>query len=651
VLKWLFRAGAKAPAGPGAPAAGRGAADQLIAEGRRAEEQGALAEACALYRKAVAAAPDYGKAHLNLGIALQALGEAAAAVAAYEAALEIDAADPYAHYNLGQLLASRNEPVEAGRRLRAALKHKPDFPEALVALANVYDAQGNPGAAVEALEQAVRQRPDYAGAWYAYGEILLRLERRAEAEAALRRSLESDPAFLPALHLLGSAMRADSRIGEAIEAFGAARKLAPERFDLESMELLVLNLSDGSAEDALAARHRAFGARLESAVPPRFAPFRNSREPQRRLRVGYVSCDFNQHPVAWFMLPVLERRDRQAFEVYCYSTGFKADEVTRQVQQRADGWRNAAKWSDAELADTVNRDAIDLLVDLTGHAGAMRLGVFAQRPAPVQATWLGYLNTTGLSRIQYRLCDAYTDPPGLTERLHTETLIRLPHSQWCYRPVTAAGHAAEPPSARNGHLTFGSFNHAPKLSPTVRRLWCEILARLPDARLVVVGMPEGRARERLLEDFSQAGIAASRLTIVPRVALDEYFRWFDQVDVALDAMPCSGGTTTCDTLWMGVPVVTFAGPRSVSRSAASLLTAAGLGDWIAATPQDYVRLAVESARDPARLAGLRRSLRQALRASPVMDEAGFVRDLEGAYRSMWRGWCAAQESPGPVPEA
>jgi protein O-GlcNAc transferase len=627
MLKWLFGS-SRTPA-----------ADQLIAEGNRAEKEGRMREACELYRKAVATAPRHGKAQLNLGIALQALGEEAAAVAAYEAALAIDAVDAYANYNLGSLLASRGDLARAERLLRAALVRKREFPEALVALANVCEAQGNAGAALAALEEALRWRPDFAGAWYNYGDALLRLNRRAAAETAFRRALESDPACLPALHMLGNMLRADSRIDEALEAFGAARKLDASRFDLESMELHVLNLSDEIGEEALAARHRAFGARLEEAVTPRFAPFRNSREPERRLRIGYVSCDFNQHPVAWFMLPVIEGRDRKAFEVHCYSTGSKADEVTRKIAQRADGWHQAAGWSDTELADSISRDAIDVLVDLTGHAGVMRLGVFAQQPAPVQATWLGYLNTTGLSRIQYRLCDALTDPPGLTERLHTETLIRLPHSQWCYRPVVATRHAVEPPLARNGCITFGSFNHAPKLSPTARRLWCEILTRLPDSRMVVVGMPEGQPRDRLLEDFRQAGVAASRLTVAPRVPLDEYFRWFDEVDIALDSMPYSGGTTTCDTLWMGVPVVTFAGPRSVSRSAASILATAGLGDWIGESAEDYVRLAVESARDPARLAGLRGSLRQRLRESPLMDEAGFVPDLEDAYRRMWRGWC------------
>ena len=631
------------PRGP-SPASREEAADRLIAEGNRAEGAGRVGEACELYRGAVAAAPGYGRAHLNLGIGLQALGEAEAAIASYEAALAIDAADAYANYNLGRLLYARGALARAERLLRSALERKPEFSEARVVLSNVYDSQGNLAAAAAALEEALRRRPDFAGAWYNYGDVLLRLDRRTEAEVAFRRSIEIDPTFLPALHLLGNMLRADSRIGEALEAFGAARKLDPERFDLESMELHALNLSDEISEEALSARHRAFGARLENAFPPRFAPFGNSRDPERRLRIGYVSSDFNLHPVAWFMIPVLERHDRRALEIYCYSTSTKTDDATRQLEDRADAWRHAAKTSDPELADRINRDAIDILVDLTGHAGAMRLGVFAEQPAPVQVTWLGYLNTTGLTRVQYRLCDSSTDPAGLTDHLHTETLVRLPNSQWCYRPVSAIDPVTEPPFRRNNLITFGSFNHAPKLSPTVRRLWCEILTRLPESRLVVVGLPEGHARDRLLQNFQAAGIAPTRLTIVPRVPLDQYFRWFNAVDVALDSTPYSGGTTTCDALWMGVPVVTSPGSRSVSRSAASILSTVGLSAWIAPTPEDYVRLAVEFAREKTAIVQLRASLRGRMRDSPLMDEAGFARHLEEAYRGMWRCWC---ENGGP----
>ncbi|MGC2519619.1 MAG: tetratricopeptide repeat protein [Burkholderiales bacterium] len=630
----------RAPAPHDAPAvSATETADRLIAAGNRAESSGDFREACERYREAADAAPGYAKAHLNLGIGLEAVGDADGAIKSHEAALAIDPGDAYANYNLAGLLYARGALERAGQLLRFALERKPEFPQAQVALANVYDAQGNLAAAATALEVALKQRPDYAGAWYNYAEVLRKLERPGEAEAALRRATEIDPKFVSAYSLLGSMLRGQSRIGEALEAFATARRLAPDRFDLESLELHALNLSDGISDAALFARHRAFGARLEDAEPARFAPFRNVRDPERRLRIGYVSCDFNLHPVACFALPVLERHDRSAYEVYCYSTGSRTDDITRQLRGAADVWRDAVKMSDTGLAETINRDEIDVLVDLTGHAGTLRLGMFAQQPSPVQVTWLGYLNTTGLTRIQYRLCDAYADPPGRSDQLHTETLVRLPHSQWCYRPFLSIEHATEPPFKRNGFITFGSFNHAPKLSPTVRRLWADILVRLPNSRLLAVGVPQGHARDSLLRDFQGAGVAASRITIVPRLPLDEYFRCFDAVDMALDTTPYSGGTTTCDTLWMGVPVVTVPGPRSVSRSTASILSTLGLPEWIASTPDDYVRLAVEFARDEAVLAKLRRSLRQRMRESPLMDEPRFARDIEAAYRRMWKTWC------------
>ena len=628
LLNWLTRSTEPA-----------GAADRLIIEGNRAETAGKLHDACELYRKAAEIAPGYAKAHLNLGIGLEAIDDAGGAIKSYDAALAIDPGNPYANYNFGKLLYTRGDLARAELLLGAALKRKPEFPEARVALSNVYESQGQLASAAAALEIALAQRPGYAGAWYNYGNVLWKSGRLTEAETALRRATEIDPTSVSAFHLLGNVLRSQSRIGEAVEAFGAARRLAPDRFDLESMELLTLNFTDEISEGALAARHRAFGARLEKAFPPQFAPFRNRRDPERRLRVGYVSCDFNLHPVALFAIPLLERHDRSANEIYCYSTGSKTDEVTREVKARADVWRDVARKPDPELADTIHSDEIDILVDLTGHAGAMRLGVFARQPAPVQVTWLGYLSTTGLTRIQYRFCDAVTDPPQVTDHLHTETLVRLPHSQWCYRPLLAIDHAIEPPCKRNGFVTFGSFNHVPKLTRTVRRLWVDILARLPDSRLVIVGVPEGQAKERLLEDFRAAGIAVSRLTVVPRVPLDEYFRWFNAVDMALDSTPYSGGTTTCDTLWMGVPVVTVLGPRSVSRSAASILSTVGLPDWIASTAEDYVRLAVRFAQDQTVIRNLRQSLRQRMRESPIMDEPRFVRDVENAYRGMWQTWC------------
>jgi len=610
-------------------------ADALIAEGNRVEDSGRLREACERYRKAVAAAPGYARAHLNLGIGLEASGDAGGAIESFESALAIEPQNPFANYNLGNLLLKRGETGRAEELLRLALQAKPEFPEARVALSNVLDLQGDAEGAAAELEAALEQRPDYVGALYNYGVILRKSQKLAEAEAALRRAIEIDRQFLPAYEALGSVLRGQSRIGEALECLAAARKLAPEKFDLESAELFTLTCSEDISNDALFARHKAFGERLEKAVPRRFQ-FRNVKDPERRLRIGYLSGDFWRHPVALFTLPVIERHTQ---EVFCYSTGAIADEVTQALKEGADVFRDARSMSDEELADAIHKDRVDVLVDLSGHSGIYRLAVLAQQPAPVQASWLGYLNTTGMTRVHYRICDAHSDPERLADALHTETLLRLPHSQWCYRPFIEDIATRELPSKKNGFATFGSFNHVSKLSPGIRRLWADILKRVPDSRLLLAGVPVGPARDGLLADLKGAGVSSARIATVPYASLHDYLRSLGGVDIALDTTPYSGGTTTCDALWMGVPVVALQGFRSISRSAASILSTVGLTDWIAATPEDYVRLAAEFARDEALLAELRGSLRQKMRLSPIMDEAGFVRGLEDAYRTMWRAWC------------
>jgi predicted O-linked N-acetylglucosamine transferase (SPINDLY family) len=719
--------------------ASRETADRLIAEGNRAEDAGRVEEACERYREAVRAAPDYAKAHLNLGIGLEAAGAVEPAIQSYRAALAIDPADPYAAYNFGKLLYTRGRPQEAEPLLRQALQNRSAFPEAQVVLSRVLEAQGNLGAAAAALEIAMRLKPNDFGALYLYAGVLLKQERLDEAQAALRRALAIDPEnpdanyALASLHIargkpgdaeallravlkrdpesvearvrlfeicdargdlpaaaaeleavlklkpdwadalfnygnvlrkltrlrdaesafrralaadpghsracraLGSVLLGQCRTDDALALYRAARERLPGDLDLESAELFALNSSDSIADDALYARHAAFGERLERAHPPRFLPFRNAKDPGRRLRVGYVSGDFCYHVVTLFTLPVVERHDRTAFEVYCYSTGGRVDGYTRELSKRADVWREASALSTTALADAVHRDGIDILVDLGGHSGVPQLAVFAEQPSPVQATWLGYLNTTGLTRIQYRITDRHADPPGLTDRFHTEQLVRLPHSQWCYRPFASIPCAETPPHARNGHITFGSFNQALKISPLARRLWAEVLRGVPGSRLVILGIADERARDQLAAEI--AGGERARVMVHPYVSLQDYFKWFNSVDIALDTMPYSGGTTSCDSLWMGVPVVTIPGTRPSSRSAASVLSTAGLPEWIASSPEDYVRQAVERARDGALLAGLRKSLRDRLRQSPLMDENGFVRGLENAYQGMWRAWC------------
>ncbi len=613
-------------------------AGELVAEGNRLEASGRLAEACALYRRAIEADPAHAPAYLNLGAALEAGEDAEAAGAAYRALLERDAANPYANCNLANLALARGDAESAAPLLRRALAAKPDLPEAHVALAHVLDSVGELAPAAEHLRRALEIRPDYAGAWYNYGLLQRRLDHSEAAEDALARALALDPGNVPAMRVLAALVRNAGRIDEALEVLSRARNLEPESFTLESAELFTLLFSDTVGEDELFARHRAFGERLEGRYRARrgeraAAAGPASRLARRRLRIGYVSPDLWRHPVALFLLPVLARHDRATFEIFCYSTGANSDSVTAELRQLADAWRDAAALSDEALAQAIRDDGIDILVDLTGHAGDSRLEVFARRPARVQTSWLGYLHTSGTRCIQYRVCDRHSDPAPHADARHTETLVRLPHSQWCYRPFLTLAHAPAPPCGTNGWVTFGSLNQPSKISPLTRRRWRELLARVPGSRLLVVGLPGERAAEALRRELLPGPDGAARFRSVARVPLDEYYRLIDTVDIALDTSPYSGGTTTCDALWMGVPVITEPAERSASRSTASILSTLGLADWIAA-PHEYAALAAEKARDAAGLARMRVGLRARMRASPIMDEAGFTRALEAAYRSM-----------------
>ena len=668
MLDWL----SKQP-GDANSSADEAAADRVIAEGNRAEDAGELLQACELYRRAAALASRYPKAHINLGIGLEAMGDMAGAIGSYEQALACDPANPAANYNLGKLLYARGELPQAKRLLEQALRSRPDFPDARIVYAYVLQAQGKPEAAVAELrgslrqrprdvnaraalfhmleaqgdlagaaaelESVLRERPDWTDALYNYGTTLMKLDRDVEAEAALRSVIARDPGFLRAYRMLGNLLHRHGQVGEMLQVCRAGRAYLPESLELESFELLELNFIESVSADALSGLHRSFGERLEKAYPQRFEFQRDRAAMQRRLRVGYVSGDFNYHPVGLFMLPLLEHHDRKRFEAYCYATSTKVDDFTQRLSARADVWRDVRTLSEAQLAEAIRDDRVDILVDLAGHSGVPRLGVFAQQAAPVQASWLGYLNTTGLSRIQYRITDRHCDPLGLTERLHTERLVRLPNSQWCYRPFVSVPHSPTPPLERNGHVTFGSFNQIAKISPATRALWAQILNRLPDSRLVVAGVAQGRAADGLRRDLGAAGIGAARITIVPFLPVQDYLRWYDAVDIALDPTPYSGGTTTCDALWMGVPVLTVPGPRPASRSAASILATVGLPEWVASTPSDYVQRAIKFSGELELLSSLRVSLRERTRTSPLMDEVRFTRDLELAYREMWRRWC------------
>ena len=632
-------ASALAPArvGPPAPTAPDdvAGADALIDQGNALEDAGELAQAEALYRQAVAKAPGHARAHLNLGIALAARGDQPGAAAAYERVLEIDPAHAFGNYNYARLALLRGDLDRAEKLVAASLRARPDFPQALLIQSAVFDSQGRREPAIDALRAALRLQPDDPGNWFNLGSLLRRQSRPDEAEDALRRSLAGDPRNGATLSALAIVLRDQGFANEALEALEQASELGPLSWHGRSFELLLTLYSDRLSAREIFDRHARLGADLERAHPVRFEHAGGPVEPGRRLRIGYLSADLRVHPVTFFLLPALEHHDRKQVEVFCYSfLRGGEDSMTRRLREVSEHWRDVAALSDTAIADAIHADGIDVLVDLCGHTGEPRLPVFAQRPAPVQVSWLGYLNTTGLTRIDHRLTDRRGDPPEIAQPQHTERLNLLPNSQWAYRPMVQEAITPGAPFERSGDLTFGSFNAALKITPAMCRRWAELLGRVPGSRLLVANSNSRRKREAILREIEAGGAATDRVEFTERVSLDKYLALYNQVDIALDSFPYGGGTTTLDALWMGAPVAATFGPTSVSRSAASVLAELGLDDWIAPSIDGFVDMVVARAADRDALRALRRDLRPRLQASPLMDVPRFARDLEAAYRAM-----------------
>jgi predicted O-linked N-acetylglucosamine transferase (SPINDLY family) len=408
-----------------------------------------------------------------------------------------------------------------------------------------------------------------------------------------------------------------------------------------------MNYHPGMEASAIAEEHRRWNQVHAEPLRPFILPHTNERSPSRRLRIGYVSPDFRAHSVAYFLEGLLEHHDHSQVEVFCYAEVANPDAVTARMEQLAGHWRRITGMPDAEVAELIRHDGIDILVDLAGHTANRRLLVFARKPAPVQVTWLGYPNTTGLDTIDYRLTDHFADPPGSTEHLHSEQLIRLPQSAWCYRPLENPPPVSAPPVHDTGHITFGCFNAMPKINRPLLELWSGILLAVPGSRLLLknASLGETSMQHQLWKQLQEMGIGPERVEMVGCVPdLSGHLGMYGRVDIALDTFPYHGTTTTCEALWMGVPVVTLAGKTHVSRVGASLLSNLGHQEWIASIPEEYVKIAVELAKDLPRLTALRSTLRERMQASPLMDAAGFARDIEAAYRKIWRTWCAQPES-------
>jgi protein O-GlcNAc transferase len=357
--------------------------------------------------------------------------------------------------------------------------------------------------------------------------------------------------------------------------------------------------------------------------------------PGGKLRVGYVSADFRLHSIFYFIEPLFVHHDRGRFEIVCYSNTQKPDAATRQLRNHVPHWRDISSLSDEAAVELIKQDDIDLLVDLSGHTSGNRLLMFSRKPAPVQMTYLGYSNTTGVATIDYRITDQFVDPEGISDAMYSEALLRMPHSLWCYRPPMPMPDVNTLPALTHGKTTFASVSNFTKVNRRIIELWAQILANTPNSELLIAGAPAGETQTRVLGQFESHGVDATRIQFVGKVNYDDYLALYQRMDIVLDTFPYAGGTTTCESLWMGVPVVTLAGKSGVSRAGVSLLSTVGLADLIANTPEQYVSIAADLAHDTPRLATLRAGLRDQMRNSPLMDERNFARAYEsllvGAY--------------------
>ena len=586
---------------------------------------------------------DLAEARNLLGLAQLALGRADAAEAQFRKLVALRPDHPGAHHNLGNALLARHRPADAADAYRAALARAPDFADGWTNLGIARRMTGDHAGAEAAFRRVVALLPESPDALSNLGLALRAQDRLDDALVAFDAALAKQPDFALALNNRGGTLMRLARVAEAAESYRRAVASRPDLIAADSSLLLCLSYMPDVPAAEVARAHRDWAARHADAVSGAAAPPAAARDPDhdpdRRLRVGYVSPDLRAHSVSFFFEPLLAAHDPAAVETFCYAEVAKPDATTARLRDLADHWRDTVGMTDVELADRVRADRIDILVDLAGHTRNNRLLVFARRPAPVQATWLGYPATTGMAAMGWRLTDAVADPPGEADAHYSERLVRIADGFLCYRPPDAAPAVAPPPSETAGHVTFASFNNLQKLSDSTIRVWGRLLAAMPDARLVLKGsIPGGdTAHAALRARFANAGVAVDRVEFLPRAdRLADHLALYGRVDVALDTFPYNGTTTSCEALWMGVPVVTLAGDRHAGRVGASLLTGLGLPDLVADDEDAYVRIAAGLAENGARRARLRAGLRDRMASSPLCDGPGFARRIEAAYRAMWR---------------
>lgn len=618
--------------------------DAHVALGCSLEDTERSEEAIACYRKALEIDPDYAEVHNNLGRVLLAKGHQDEALLSFDRALELGPDNAEALLNLAIIQKSRGQLQAALSNLRRAQKLSPESVEILVNMGDTHLELEQLDDASACYRKALEIEPDNAVIHNNLGNVHFRLDQFAEAVTCYRRATELRPDFSAAHGNLGAVLK---DIGEPLEGLKSVRRsleIAPEASSVRSNLLFIAHsLEDQLNDDMLFAEAKTFGEIAAQQAKPAFH-WNNQPDPDRRLKVGLVSGDLCLHPVGFFIEGVLHSLAKRAsgnLEIFAYSNFPRVDSVTERIKARCQHWKEIFGRTDEEVAKLIQQDQIDILIDLAGHTARNRLPIFAWKPAPIQVTWLGYFATTGVNEIDYLIADPWTLPES-EENFFTEKIWRLPETRLCFTPPDINVTIRPLPTLTEPHLTFGCFNNLNKMNDSVVGVWARILAATPNSRLFLKArqLYHPVNREAVVSKFFSHGIDPARLVLEGPVQRANYLAAYNRVDIALDPFPYTGGTTTAEALWMGVPVLTLAGKQFLARQGVGLLGNAGLSDWIATDLDDYVARAVSHASDVEGLAALRLRLREQVLNSPIFDASRFAMHFEEALRGMWKKWCS-----------
>ncbi len=642
---------------------------RLIDEGHILEAEGRIEEALLRYLEAIRLEPSSARAHLNHGNALLSKGDLEGALSAYRTAIKHKPDYAGAYYNIGNALLGNRQFDNAVKEYQRALEIKPDYADvhcsmgvALTELGRIDDAVasyaraleinpdlveahtnignallsiGQVDEAIKSYHRALQINPDSAEAHNNLGLALEDLGQLESSADCYRRALEIKPDFAKAHNNLGLTLQGLGQFDGAVASYRQALKISPELTEAHSNLLFSLNYTASRTPSHFLEEVRQFGRIATERAVGRFSAWQCAPQPER-LRVGLVSGDLLGHPVGFFLEGVLAHIDSARIELMAYSTHYKEDELTSRIRPYFSVWRSLFGKNDETAARLIHADGVHVLLDLSGHTRHNRLPMFAWKPAPVQASWLGYFATTGVAEMDYLLADEVGVPEALREQF-TETIWQMPNTRLCFTPPKVDLPVAPLPALSNGMITFGCFQNLSKVGNGVLEVWGNIFAALPDARLRLQckQLGEPGQLEQMLKRLQDHGIDARRVVTHGVTDRKAYLAAHGDVDIVLDTFPYPGGTTTCEALWMGVPTLTLAGDSLLARQGASLLTAAGLEEWVASSKEDYIAKAVALASDKPRLITLRADLRQHVLASSLFDAQRFAKDFEDAVWGMW----------------